>query len=91
MNRYDSESLDRHLTGDWGEDSVPNDATPSAVGPKPLRCPYCGDTLTVQLVYVAMYSEHRDLDGFECDNTRCNATWDKLGNPGVLSGVNSDD
>lgn len=48
---------------------------------KPLRCPDCGDEITAELVYTAQFSEHRDLEGYECDNYRCGATWDKRGNP----------
>lgn len=40
-----------------------------------LRCPDCGGEITVNLVY----SEHRDLDGFECDEYECGAEWDKHG------------
>lgn len=48
---------------------------------RPLRCPYCADTLTAELVYTASYSEHRDLVGFECDNYACNARWKPNGDP----------
>lgn len=44
-----------------------------------LRCPDCGAEITVNLVYTAVFSEHRDLDGFECDDWACGAEWDKRG------------
>lgn len=47
----------------------------------PLRCLYCGDEITPVLEYTASYSEHRDHTGYECDNYRCDARWDKRGNP----------
>jgi hypothetical protein len=60
---------------------------------KPLRCPYCGSTITAVLVYTGHgYSEHRDLDGYECDDwDDCLAEWDKWGEPTVDSRLNRRD
>ncbi len=47
---------------------------------KNLRCPYCGSEFEAELVYAGhAYSEHRDLDGYSCENNACGATWDSRG------------
>ena len=58
-------------------------------GNKPLRCPYCRDEFSAELVYTARYSEHRDLRGYECDNYACDARWDARGNPTRAPGLPS--
>ena len=50
MNRRDSESLDRHLTGDWGEGSVPDDDDPVADAVDRER--WTGGAIAGQLVVV---------------------------------------
>jgi hypothetical protein len=48
----------------------------------PLRCPYCGCALEVDLEYTGFaHSDHRDHVGYECEDARCYAHWDKDGNP----------
>lgn len=45
-----------------------------------LVCPYCGGPFTASLVYTGSgWSEHRDLEGYECDNYECGAEWDSEG------------
>ena len=46
---------------------------------RPLVCPYCAGSLTAELIYTHHYSEHRDLDGYSCDD--CGAEWGKTGTP----------
>ena len=46
---------------------------------RPLVCPYCSGALTAELIYTHHYSEHRDLDGYSCDD--CCAEWGKDGAP----------
>jgi hypothetical protein len=62
-------------------------ADSARVQPRPLRCPYCGSEISAVLVYASgAYSEHRDVDGYECDDysPACGAEWDVHGNPTVV-------
>lgn len=45
-----------------------------------ILCPYCGSRFEAILEYVpGSYSEHRDHNGYECENYQCGAQWDNQG------------
>jgi predicted DNA-binding transcriptional regulator AlpA len=53
---------------------------PARDGHPALRCTACGGEITPRLEYRSgSYSEHRDHEGYDCDD--CPAAWDQRGNP----------
>jgi len=65
--------------------------------PLRLRCPYCGDGISVELVNASPGSYVTDMvvDYIECDSFECRATWDKHGDvrqpSAVPAGMNRPD
>ena len=58
--------------------------------PRRLRCPYCGDGISVELVNASPGSYYTDMvvDYIACNGFECRATWDRDGDvrqPGAVT------